>query len=317
MMLDNAREHGVDGARRRPRPGRDLRGRRAPSASTLQETADARGPRQGRRRRQRPERPHCQSPAPARLGSGPQQGRDLDLLGRRLSRHRPRRGRDDGAADAGQAGLVLVHPAARQHRQRRRRRRRSTTCSRTAARTSSRSSTRKSSGRRRSRSASTARRASTGYFATKDYSYRTTQGAGDGWVLVGDAWGFLDPLYSSGVLLALKSGELAADAIVEGLKKGDTSGGAARHVGAGLQPRRRPHAPAGLRVLRRLQLRPVRRKHPELRGTVTDLLIGDLFTDRVDTVWAPMEAMYPDNRHKIPRGTPARRWRTPPKRPTS
>ena len=32
---------------------------------------------------------------------------------------------------------------------------------------------------------------------------------GDGWVMVGDAWGFLDPLYSSGVLLALKSGEYA------------------------------------------------------------------------------------------------------------
>ena len=47
--------------------------------------------------------------------------------------------------------------------------------------------------------------------------------AGDGWVLVGDAFGFLDPLYSSGVLLALKSGELAADAIGEGLAKGDTS----------------------------------------------------------------------------------------------
>ena len=55
----------------------------------------------------------------------------------------------------------------------------------------------------------------TGYFATKDFSYRARQVAGDGWVLVGDAFGFLDPLYSSGVLLALKSGELAADAIVE------------------------------------------------------------------------------------------------------
>ena len=42
-------------------------------------------------------------------------------------------------------------------------------------------------------------------------------------MLVGDAFGFLDPLYSSGVLLALKSGELAADAIVEGLAKGDTA----------------------------------------------------------------------------------------------
>src|SRR5829696_8423950 len=63
----------------------------------------------------------------------------------------------------------------------------------------------------------------TGYFATRDYSYRSTQCAGDGWVLVGDAFGFLDPLYSSGVLLALKSGELAADAIIDGLNKGDTT----------------------------------------------------------------------------------------------
>ncbi|MGH8188224.1 MAG: NAD(P)/FAD-dependent oxidoreductase, partial [Steroidobacteraceae bacterium] len=63
----------------------------------------------------------------------------------------------------------------------------------------------------------------TGYFATKDYSYRSKAAAGDGWVLVGDAFGFLDPLYSSGVLLALKSGELAADAIVEGLAANDTS----------------------------------------------------------------------------------------------
>ena len=79
-----------------------------------------------------------------------------------------------------------------------------------------------------------ARRA-TGYFATKDYSYRAKKVSGDGWVLVGDAWGFLDPLYSSGVLLALRSGEMAADAIVEGLKNGDTSGGAARKMGPAVQ----------------------------------------------------------------------------------
>src|SRR5262249_20092512 len=63
----------------------------------------------------------------------------------------------------------------------------------------------------------------TGYFATRDYSYRATKVAGNGWVLVGDAFGFLDPLYSSGVLLALRSGEMAADAIVEGLGSGDLS----------------------------------------------------------------------------------------------
>src|SRR5688572_5901289 len=49
--------------------------------------------------------------------------------------------------------------------------------------------------------------------ATRDFSYRSSRIAGDGWVLVGDAFGFLDPIYSSGVLLALKSGELAADSV--------------------------------------------------------------------------------------------------------
>ena len=77
--------------------------------------------------------------------------------------------------------------------------------------------------RRPSRNASSQATRVTGYFATKDYSYRSKQVAGDGWVLVGDAFGFLDPLYSSGVLLALRSGEMAADAIVEGLAKGDVS----------------------------------------------------------------------------------------------
>src|SRR5258706_2029304 len=61
------------------------------------------------------------------------------------------------------------------------------------------------------------------YYATKDYSYRAKRCAGDGWVLVGDAYGFLDPLYSSGVLLALRGGSVASDAIVDGLAKGDTS----------------------------------------------------------------------------------------------
>ncbi len=33
--------------------------------------------------------------------------------------------------------------------------------------------------------------------ATKDYTYRTSQAAGDGWVLVRDAFGFLDTLDGS------------------------------------------------------------------------------------------------------------------------
>ena len=50
------------------------------------------------------------------------------------------------------------------------------------------------------------------------------------------------------------------------------------------------------------------RNFPDLQGTVTDLLIGDLFTDRVDKVWQPMESLYPPDKAPIPpwnQGTPA------------
>jgi flavin-dependent dehydrogenase len=135
-----------------------------------------------------------------------------------------------------------------------------------------------------------ARRA-TGYFATKDYSYRSRQVAGDGWVLVGDAFAFLDPLYSSGVLLALKSGELAAGAIADGLARGDVSAAQLGSWGPGFSE--------GIDRMRRLVCEYYNgfsfgkfvRAYPELKGTVTDLLIGDLFTDRVDMVWPPMESL--------------------------
>jgi len=140
----------------------------------------------------------------------------------------------------------------------------------------------------------------TGFFATKDYSYRATRVAGDGWVMIGDAWGFLDPLYSSGVLLALKSGEMAADAIVEGLARGDTSEAQLGKWGPGFD--------AGVDRMRRLvceyyagfSFGAFIRKYPDLRGTVTDLLIGDLFNDRVDKVWEPMESMFPRDKAPIP-----------------
>jgi flavin-dependent dehydrogenase len=140
----------------------------------------------------------------------------------------------------------------------------------------------------------------TGYFVTRDYSYRSTTVAGDGWVLVGDAFGFLDPLYSSGVLLALKSGELAADAIVDGLNAGDLSAAQLGRWG--------PMFNEGVDRMRRLvceyydgfSFGQFVREYPELRGTVTDLLIGDLFTDRVDKVWGPMESLYRPDRKPIP-----------------
>jgi flavin-dependent dehydrogenase len=132
----------------------------------------------------------------------------------------------------------------------------------------------------------------TGYFATKDYSYRSREVAGDGWVLVGDAFGFLDPLYSSGVLLALRSGEMAADAIAAGLEKGDLS--AAQLGGWG------PRFNRGVDRMRRLVCEYYSgfsfggfvSRFPHLKGKITDLLIGDLFGEEVDVVWRPMESLY-------------------------
>ena len=51
------------------------------------------------------------------------------------------------------------------------------------------------------------------YRVTGEYSYRNRYSAEDGLVLGGDAFGFLDPVFSSGVFLALKSGSLLADEI--------------------------------------------------------------------------------------------------------
>ncbi|MBT4224017.1 MAG: FAD-dependent oxidoreductase [Opitutae bacterium] len=51
------------------------------------------------------------------------------------------------------------------------------------------------------------------YWATGEFSYRSEYCATDGLVLVGDAFSFLDPVFSSGVYLALRSGELAAETI--------------------------------------------------------------------------------------------------------
>ncbi len=51
------------------------------------------------------------------------------------------------------------------------------------------------------------------YWATGEFSYRSQYCATDGLVLVGDAFSFLDPVFSTGVYLALRSGEMAADTI--------------------------------------------------------------------------------------------------------
>ena len=55
-----------------------------------------------------------------------------------------------------------------------------------------------------------------------DYSYAMQQIAGDGWVMVGDAGRFVDPIFSTGVSIALNSARFLHTDIINALKTGNT-----------------------------------------------------------------------------------------------
>lgn len=108
-------------------------------------------------------------------------------------------------------------------------------------------------------------------------AYRNRCIAGDGWVMVGDAAAFLDPIYSSGLYLALASAEMAADCVHEALESGDLS---AARLGAFA-----PRLGAGIEVIWRLinafydptfNFRSFVEQFPEHRAALIDCLIGDV-----------------------------------------
>jgi flavin-dependent dehydrogenase len=118
------------------------------------------------------------------------------------------------------------------------------------------------------------------YFITSEYSYHTRHCAMDGLVLAGDAFCFLDPVFSSGVMLALKSGTLVADTINEGLDEGDLS--PARFAGYARTIR------TGVENMRKLvyafydplfSFHTLTKKYPAATGEVTDCLSGDVNKD--------------------------------------
>jgi len=122
-----------------------------------------------------------------------------------------------------------------------------------------------------------------------DYSYRSKQCAGDGFILIGDAYGFLDPIYSSGVLLALKMAELAADAIHDAFSNDDFSGERLGQFQSKLD--------RGIESMRKLvyafydddfSFSKFLAKYPEQRVNVINLLIGDVFRSGVDDVYGPL-----------------------------
>jgi flavin-dependent dehydrogenase len=115
------------------------------------------------------------------------------------------------------------------------------------------------------------------YWVTGEYSYRAEHCAVDGLALVGDAFAFLDPVFSSGVFLALKSGEMAADATAAALANDDTSAAAFARYGEELC--------GHIETMRRIvyafydpefSFAKLIRKYPDLRAKLTDVLIGNV-----------------------------------------
>jgi flavin-dependent dehydrogenase len=118
------------------------------------------------------------------------------------------------------------------------------------------------------------------YRVTGEYSYRSRYCAANGLVLIGDAFAFLDPVFSSGVFIALCSGERAADAVDQALTDGDYSAARFQSYGADMC--------RGIEGMRRLvyafydhafSFRTFVNTFPDLAGDLTDCLIGNLFID--------------------------------------
>lgn len=115
---------------------------------------------------------------------------------------------------------------------------------------------------------------------SRHLAYLNRQTCGDGWVMIGDARAFLDPIYSSGLYLALGSAELAAQCIDDGLKNDDLS---AARLG-----RFEPGLWKGVDVVRRLihafydpnfSFPKFAARFPEHRAALIDCLVGDVIKD--------------------------------------
>ena len=118
------------------------------------------------------------------------------------------------------------------------------------------------------------------YWVTGEYSYRAENCAADGLLLIGDAFAFLDPVFSSGVYLALTTGSLGADAVADALEANDVS--AERFLSYG------DRVCKGIEWMRKLvyafydenfSFKDVAMKYAEVRHDLTDCLIGD-FIDK-------------------------------------
>ena len=115
---------------------------------------------------------------------------------------------------------------------------------------------------------------------TGEFSYRAESIGGDGFCLAGDAFSFLDPVFSTGVFMALKSGEMAADAVHRGLDAGGVTAATFADYERDMR--------WALDQFRQLVLsfynqtfsfRDFIRAHPDLHPRLVDALVGNVFAD--------------------------------------
>ncbi len=142
------------------------------------------------------------------------------------------------------------------------------------------------------------------FWLTAEYTFRSEYSAADGLVLVGDAYGFLDPVFSSGLMLALKSGVAAADAVHAALAAGDCR--AERFSGYSTMMRE------GIENMRKLvyafydpnvSFKTVTDQSPELAGDLTDCLSGDVNKDfsRLFSAFADITEVPPSLPYGVPK----------------
>lgn len=118
--------------------------------------------------------------------------------------------------------------------------------------------------------------------ATADFSYRVRQLVAPGLVAIGDAAGFIDPLFSTGAHLAMCGGLRAADALVEVLEGAEEAARLARFA----EDLRRA-AETFVLAVQAFYAGPLvdalfaENKHTALRRSITSLLAGDVWTDAV------------------------------------
>lgn len=143
------------------------------------------------------------------------------------------------------------------------------------------------------------------YYLISEYSHHSRHCGCEGLLLVGDAFAFLDPVFSSGLMLALKSGVMAGDAVHEALAAGDFA-----------PSRFTPYAVAlrqGIENMRKLvyafydpkfSFKQVIDKYPDAAGEITDCLSGDVNKD-FSSLWRKIGEFVPLP-HDLPVGEPLR-----------